>query len=489
MNWTWRALSVEDAGAIAELLHAAEAVEPTHEHYSVDDVREELTAPNVRLPDGSTSAWDSGRLIGYAMAVPREEANPEHRMRVELQVHPECRELGKPLIEWLLATAPKLHSQTFPQAPLELHARSHENQRWYAALLTEAGFTRSRSFATMRADLRGAGFGPDSGGAALVRAGLGLDSSAAALGRAGLGPASSAADLGPGGSDGAALDPGESSLADLAPADIGRADLGPAELGRAELGRADLGPMGPGAAALGPVGSGAADSSPVNSGPPDLGPVDTGRAGLGPDSGGADLGPGESSLADLGMADIGRADFGPADLARADLGPAGSGAAVVPHELPADLRLAGYAPEHEEATRLALNEAFRGHWGMAAYSPELFRHRVTGSPVFRPESSFLLLSDAGEVASFVLSAFYESDAEATGVRELQVSYVGTRAASRGRGVATALLAHTLRVAREQGYERAALGVDESNAHNALNIYRRVGFEVSDRQHAYIRRIP
>jgi mycothiol synthase len=320
MNRTWRPISVDDAEAIADLLKAAEAVEPTNEHYSTEDIRDELTAPNVRLTDGSTSVWEGSRLVGCALAVPREAANPEHRMRIELEVHPEYRdaEVGKQLIEWLARTGSALHAETFPEAPLELHARVYESQRWNTELLRAGGFAQARSFATMRVDL------------------------------------------------------------------------------------ADLPPR------------------------PDL---------------------------------------------------------------PEGLLLVRYDSGYEDAARDAVNDAFAGHWGMAPYSAELWRHRMVGSPAFRPETSFLLLTEDGEVGSFVLSAFYTSEADATGVREVLVSYVGTRSALRGRGVATALLAHTLVVAREQGYERAALEVDESNAHNALDIYRRCGFEVTERVYAYVRPMP
>lgn len=317
MNRTWRALGVDDAEAIADLLAATEDIEPTGEHYSVADVREELTAPNVRLGDGSVSVWDGARLVGYALAVPREAANPEHRMRVEMAVHPEFRdaEPAKQLLDWLERTAPVLHAETFPNARLELHARVYDSQRWYASVLDAGGFAEARSFATMRADM---------------------------------------------------------------------------------------------------------DELPPR---PDL---------------------------------------------------------------PSTLRLARYDPAYEDATREAVNDAFSGHWGMTPYSPELWRHRMIGSPAFRPETSFLLLGEDGEVGSFVLSAFYAAEFEVTRVREVLIAYVGTRAVLRGQGVATALLAHTLDVAREQGYERAALEVDESNAYNALDIYRRCGFEVTQRVYAWVR---
>lgn len=85
----------------------------------------------MRLADGSTSVWEGSRLVGYAVVVRREAANPERRMRIELEVHPEYRdaEVGKQLIEWLARTGSALHAQTFPDARLELHARLYESQR------------------------------------------------------------------------------------------------------------------------------------------------------------------------------------------------------------------------------------------------------------------------------------------------------------------------------------------------------------------------
>jgi ribosomal protein S18 acetylase RimI-like enzyme len=269
---------------------------------------------------GSTSAWDGDRLVAYVLVVPREAANPAHRMRIESLVHPEYRDaaVGARLIEWCVRTAVPLHEQAFPDASLELHARAYESQRWYAGVLNANGFERKRSFATMRADL-----GPQS-------------------------------------------------------------------------------------------------AEP---------------------------------------------------------------------ELPAELRLVRFEDTYDEAARLAVNDTFAGHWGSTPYSPELWRHRTTGSPAFRPELSSLLLAGNGEVSAFVLCAFYEEDAMVSGVREVLVSFVGTRAALRGRGIATALLLHTLAEARKQGYERAALGVDMNNANNALDIYRRCGLEVVNREHAYVRSMP
>jgi ribosomal protein S18 acetylase RimI-like enzyme len=155
-------------------------------------------------------------------------------------------------------------------------------------------------------------------------------------------------------------------------------------------------------------------------------------------------------------------------------------------ELPGGLRLVRFEDKYDEPTRHARNDTFADHWGSTVQSPRAWRHLVTGSSSFRPDLSFLLLSPhRDEVAAFALSEFFASDAEATGVRELHLSHVGTRAALRGRGVATALLGHTMAEARAAGFHRASLGVDVDNAYDALAIYRRCGFEIAERWFGYV----
>jgi ribosomal protein S18 acetylase RimI-like enzyme len=155
--------------------------------------------------------------------------------------------------------------------------------------------------------------------------------------------------------------------------------------------------------------------------------------------------------------------------------------------MPEGYPLVPFEEKYDELTRQARNDTFSRHWGTTVQSPEAWRHGVTGSKHFQPGLSFLLLSPAGdEVVAFVLSAFYASDAAATGIRELYVSHVGTRESLRGRGVATALLGHTLAEARTRGFERSSLGVDVDNENRALGIYQRCGYRVTRRWADYVR---
>jgi mycothiol synthase len=153
--------------------------------------------------------------------------------------------------------------------------------------------------------------------------------------------------------------------------------------------------------------------------------------------------------------------------------------------LPAGVEPVAFAPEYDQATLDARNDTFAGHWGATDFTLEAWRHKVTGSKTFRPELSFLMASPDGEVQAFVLSHVFAADEAATGVREQYVSWIGTRKAQRGRGIASGLLGHTLQVGRAAGYERALLNVDFDNATGALGVYERCGFRIVDEWHAYI----
>ena len=98
----------------------------------------------------------------------------------------------------------------------------------------------------------------------------------------------------------------------------------------------------------------------------------------------------------------------------------------------------------------------------------------------RPDLSFLALASDGEVAGFVLSEVNTGDFDATGFSHAYINLVGTRRAHRGRGIAKALLAHTLRVCAADGLEGAVLDVDSESPTGATALYEQVGFVVTDR---------
>jgi ribosomal protein S18 acetylase RimI-like enzyme len=154
--------------------------------------------------------------------------------------------------------------------------------------------------------------------------------------------------------------------------------------------------------------------------------------------------------------------------------------------LPDGIEVVPFDFDYDLAVLDARNDTFGGHRGSTVLTPERWRHWVTGSKDFRPDLSFLVLSPSGdEVLAFVLTKFYPAEAEMTGIREQHISWVGTRAALRGRGIASGLLGHAVAAGKAAGFDRAMLSVDVDNAHRALGVYERCGFRSAEEWRTYV----
>jgi mycothiol synthase len=143
---------------------------------------------------------------------------------------------------------------------------------------------------------------------------------------------------------------------------------------------------------------------------------------------------------------------------------------------PAGVRIVGYQPDMAEHARLIRNESFRDHWGSTETTAELWAH-LLASDAFRPGFSFLAY-EGSEPLGMLISYEYEAYNAKTGHRDLHISLVGTRAAGRKRGIATALLTTAMSAARSDGYDQASLGVDADSLTGAVRLYEHVGFTVA-----------
>ena len=157
-------------------------------------------------------------------------------------------------------------------------------------------------------------------------------------------------------------------------------------------------------------------------------------------------------------------------------------AAIPEAVIPAGVQIAGYTPDMAEHALLVRNESFRDHWGSTETSPESWAHFLA-SGAFRPGLSFLAY-EKSEPLGMLISREHDAYRAATGRRDLHIALVGTRAAGRKRGIATALLQTALSAARADGYDQASLGVDADSLTGAVRLYERVGFTVADTWVAY-----
>jgi ribosomal protein S18 acetylase RimI-like enzyme len=94
--------------------------------------------------------------------------------------------------------------------------------------------------------------------------------------------------------------------------------------------------------------------------------------------------------------------------------------------------------------------------------------------------------DAKGVVGQVRTRVVPGEAERRGRRRAWTEDISTRRDRRGQGVASALIAASLRQLAAAGFEEAALGVDLANPTGALAVYERLGYQVVQRYTGYRR---
>ncbi|MFI6485373.1 GNAT family N-acetyltransferase [Nonomuraea sp. NPDC050663] len=155
--------------------------------------------------------------------------------------------------------------------------------------------------------------------------------------------------------------------------------------------------------------------------------------------------------------------------------------AAVP--VPEGIEIVAWRPELSLGALAVRNAAFVDHWGSVPQTEETWTYFVGGRS-FAPESSFLAL-DGDDVVGILLTAHYEADTAATGVKEAYIHLIGTLREWRGKGVAGSMIAHALAAFQGQGFGKAALNVDADSPSGAPGIYERAGFRTYRRNTAYV----
>jgi ribosomal protein S18 acetylase RimI-like enzyme len=167
-------------------------------------------------------------------------------------------------------------------------------------------------------------------------------------------------------------------------------------------------------------------------------------------------------------------------------------AAVQPAPLPrlGGFRVAVYDPDRRYDVRVAHNQAFGTDPGYAPWSAEEWRHWVDETMAARPALSLVAYDETtDQVASYVIAQEYDGVREATGVRELYISKVGTVPTYRGRGLARALLVGVVGLAKTEGYDQIALHADANSPTGAFTLYESAGFTVHRQQERMYLAIP
>ncbi len=150
--------------------------------------------------------------------------------------------------------------------------------------------------------------------------------------------------------------------------------------------------------------------------------------------------------------------------------------------LPVGIEMRPVTPDQHRAIFDADNEAFEDHWGHRPPGEGDYVAQFQGPSV--DTSLWRVAWDGDQVAGVVMNTIYQTENQRLGIRRGWLEHVSVRRPWRGRGVAKALCAASLRVLREHGLDEAWLGVDGSNPMGAVALYEGLGFQVARRWQAY-----
>lgn len=144
--------------------------------------------------------------------------------------------------------------------------------------------------------------------------------------------------------------------------------------------------------------------------------------------------------------------------------------------LPAGIEIRPVRTDQLEAIFEAEVEAFGAHWGSSTQdASDASYRRFTGDPT--NDLSLWRVAWAGrQVVGMVRGFVNEAENRRTGRQLGWCENISVREPWRGRGVARALIAATLREFRARGLTEAALTVDADNATGAARLYRSMGFQ-------------
>ncbi len=155
-------------------------------------------------------------------------------------------------------------------------------------------------------------------------------------------------------------------------------------------------------------------------------------------------------------------------------------------DIPVALLPAGIAirtvqvPDHLRAIWNAKEAAFADHWGHGPRTEDDFQ-----SWAQRPTFEHALWQIAWDgpsdtVVGVSINSIYHEDNKHYGFRRGWVDTLGVQRAWRGRGLAKALLANSLRQLKAAGMTECQLGVDATSPTGALHLYEKMGFTVYKR---------
>lgn len=154
--------------------------------------------------------------------------------------------------------------------------------------------------------------------------------------------------------------------------------------------------------------------------------------------------------------------------------------------LPDGVEIRAVERSHLRAIWEADIEAFRDHNDYVEQTEQDWERFHAEAQV---DTSLWQVAWSGDtVVGQVRTRFNAEEPQRSGRRRGWTEDISTRREWRKRGVASALIAASLRQLRTLGFDEAALGVDTDNPNHALGVYESLGYEIVRRGALYERRV-
>jgi GNAT superfamily N-acetyltransferase len=130
----------------------------------------------------------------------------------------------------------------------------------------------------------------------------------------------------------------------------------------------------------------------------------------------------------------------------------------------------------------AIDEAFRDHWGSVPGTEEDYQ-RFVNSPT-RKTHLWQVAWDGDQVAGMILNNYFPEENKAFDRQRGWTDPICVRRPWRRRGLARALIARSIMMFRDMGFDDTALGVDTENPNGALKLYKSMGYKIDKTWMAY-----
>ena len=157
---------------------------------------------------------------------------------------------------------------------------------------------------------------------------------------------------------------------------------------------------------------------------------------------------------------------------------------IAEYHLPEGLELRTAEPDYYRAIWAVVSETTQDEWGHKELTEEDYQEWLA-SPLFQPELWQVAWDSAtNRVVGHVLTYIHHDENKQFERKRGYTEWIGVTRSWRWRGVARALISHSLQAQKAAGMTESALVVDSDNPNEATRLYESCGFQIVKKDTLY-----